>query len=293
MTLPQGPGFVEVNGLKLWYTVRGRGPICLVPSPGWGFSSDLYQRTLLKLCDDLTLVFIDSRGCGRSEKPPSTKDYRYLDFSKDLEGIRLALGAEKVWILGHSHAGVMAMRYAADYPAGAAGLFLVGTHAESDAEYGADVERRKKLRAHEEWYQEVDWDAVDTAQQLSDGLRTTLPLYFHDLAKMKDSQEDMDASTSSIHPWRGWRDSEAFSVHVLDQLPKIKCPTLLVVGEDDFVCSPMNSKRIQERVAGSEMSVISECGHFPWLEKPEPFFSIVRDFLGRRGRDHSGGKEVA
>lgn len=275
--------FSEIDGLKLWYTVRGRGPVCLVPSPGWGFSSDLYQRTLPKLCDDLTLVFIDSRGCGRSQQPPTTNDYRYSDFAKDLEGIRRALGAEKVWILGHSHAGVMAMRYAADYPDRAAGLLLVGTYAETDAEYESDVDRRKKKRAHEPWYKEVDWDAFETAQDLSEGLRAALPLYFHDFAKMTAAMGDIHASTYSIHPYHGWRDSENYGVHMLEQLPKIKCPTLLLVGEDDFVCSPMNSKRIQERVAGSEMSVIPSCGHFPWLERPEPFFSIVGNFLKRRG----------
>jgi len=282
-TLPQGPGFIEVDGLKLWYTVHGRGPVCLVPSPGWGFSSDLYQRTLLKLCDDLTLVFIDSRGCGRSQQPLSTNDYRYLDFAKDLEWIRRALGVGKVWILGHSHAGVMAMRYAADYSNGTAGLLLVGTYAETDAEYNADVELRKKKRAHEPWYKEVDWDGFETAQDLTEGLHAALPLYFHNFSKMTQALEAIGASTCSIHPWHGWRDSEGCSVHVLGLLPKIRCPTLLVVGEEDFVCSPMNSKRIQELVAGAEMSVIPSCGHFPWLEQPESFFSIIARFLRRHG----------
>lgn len=282
LRLPDGYGFIEVDGLKLWYTVQGQGPVCLVPSPGWGLGSDLYQRTLRTLCADMTLVFIDSRGCGRSQAPPSTNDYRYSDFAMDLEGIRRELRLPKVWVLGHSHAGVIAMRYAADYPDGAAGLILIGTLAETDADYGADVERRKKLRAHEPWYKNVDWDAIKTAQELSEGLRTALPLYFHDFAKMTAALEDIGPLDCMIHPYHGWRDSEKFGVHELEQLPKIKCPTLLIAGEDDFVGSPMNSRRIVERVAGSEMAVIARCGHFPWIEQPKPFYSIVGDFLGRR-----------
>jgi proline iminopeptidase len=280
-TPPQGPGIAEVAGLKLWYTVRGRGPVCLVPSPGWGCSSDLYQRTLARLCDGLTLVFLDSRGCGRSERPSTTSEYRFSNFASDLEGVRRALGEEKIWILGHSHGGVMAMRYAADYPARAAGLLLIGTNAESDADYEADVDRRKNLRAHEPWFKNVDWDGIQTAQELADGMRAALPLYFHDLAKMTAAQEALDASAYSIHPYHGWRDSEAFGVHELERLPLIKCPTLLVVGEDDFVCSPMHSRRIQGLVDGAEVSVIRRCGHFPWLEQPEPFYSAVEGFLDR------------
>lgn len=271
-----------VNGLKLWYTTRGRGPVCLVPSPGWGYSSDLYQRTLLGLADDLTLVFIDSRGCGRSQQPAATTSYRFSDFAGDLDGIRHALGEEKVWVLGHSHAGVMAMRYAADFPERVSGLILAGTYAETDAEYEADVAARKKKRSHEPWYKEVDWSALGTARELTEGLRAAMPLYFHDYAKMTAALPDIESSTCSIHPYLGWRDSESFGAHELERLSRIKCPALLVVGEDDFVCSPLNSKRIQDRVAGSEMSVIPRCGHFPWIEQPEAFFPVVRDFLRRR-----------
>lgn len=278
---PQGPGVAEVNGLKLWYAVRGKGPVCLVPSPGWGYSSDLYQRTLARLCSEITMVFLDSRGCGRSQQPATTAEYRYADFANDLDGMRRALGEEKIWILGHSHAGVMALRYASDFPERTAGLLLIGTYAESDAEYEADVERRTALRAHEPWFKTVDWNAFKTAQDLADGMNTALPLYFHDYAKLTAARKDLDASIYTIHPYHGWRDSEAFGVHELERLPKIKCPTLLVVGEDDFVCSPMNSKRIQERVGGAEMTVIPRCGHFPWLEQPETFYSAIEDFLRR------------
>ena len=279
--MKQGPGTVKVNGLDIWYRVQGQGPVCLVPSPGWGFSVDCYTRTLTALSDRLTLVFIDSRGCGRSQRPPATTDYRYTDIASDLEGIRRALGIDMVWVLGHSHAGVVAMRYALDYPTAVAGLLLIGTYAESDAAHDEEVARRKALRHKEPWFREVDWNSIASDQDLADGLMTALPLYFHDYAKLQVCLPDITASTYKVHPYHGWRDSEKFSVHMLDRLSAIKCPTLLIAGEDDFVCPPMDSRRIQEMVAGSELHLLPECGHFSWLEQPQGFFPLVREFLAR------------
>lgn len=277
----EGPATVEVNGLRLWYSVRGRGPVCLVPSPGWGMSVDFYVETLGALSDVLTLVFIDSRGSGRSQRPLSTAEYRYADFASDLEGIRRHLGAPKIWILGHSMGGILAMRYALDHPDASAGLVLVGTFAQGDKAYGEEVARRKALRASEPWYKTVDWDAIKSDQDLAVALSDVLPLYFHDFGRMAEYRARLASTAYSSHAYRGWQDSEGGTVSLLDSLGAIQCPTLLVVGESDFVCAPMNSERIHRQVKNSEMVVLLQAGHFPWVERPAPFFQAVRDFLFR------------
>lgn len=272
---------VEVNGLRLWYSVKGRGPFCLIPSPGWGMSVDLYGATLGELSDVMTLVFIDSRGSGRSQRPSSTREYRYSDFAMDIEGIRLHLGAPKVWILGHSMGGILGMRYALDFPSAAAGLLLVGTFAQGDKAYGDEVARRKALRASEPWYKEVDWDAIKDDQDLAVALSHALPLYFHEYERMPEYRAIMASTTYASHAYRGWQDSEGGTVNILPSLGAIQCPTLLVVGESDFVCAPMNSERIHARIKKSEMVVLPQAGHFPWIERPEPFYRTIRDFLSK------------
>lgn len=283
ISLKQGPGKVVVNGLELWYTVRGTGPVCFVPSPGWGLSVDEYVSTLSDLAETLTLVFIDSRGSGRSQRPPTTKEYRYADFSSDMECVRRSLGIGPIWVLGHSLGGVLAMQFALDNPAAVAGLLLVDTYGESDSEYRAEVERRRCLKAHEPWFKRVDWPAVRTDEQLMAAVLETLPLYFHDYRKMQESLDKFSGGTCSIHAYQGWRDSEACEVHLLPRLPAIRCPTLLIAGENDFICSPMNSERIQGRISRSELKIVREAGHFPWIEQPADFFQAVKDFVNHAG----------
>ena len=103
--LENGEFTARLNGLELWYKVSGAGPVCLFPAPGWGPSSDLYLRTLNPLENLFTIVYLDTRGSGRSQQPPQRMDYKYGQFSADLEALRLHLGQKQVWVMGHSMGG--------------------------------------------------------------------------------------------------------------------------------------------------------------------------------------------
>lgn len=75
---PNGAYTARINGLNLWYKISGTGPVCIAPTPGWGPGSDLYFRTLTPLEELFTLVYLDTRGSGRSEKPKwSTDAHRF------------------------------------------------------------------------------------------------------------------------------------------------------------------------------------------------------------------------
>src|ERR1035441_2713030 len=69
--LQNGEFTAQINGIKMWYKVSGTGPVCLMPSPAWGLSSDLYIKTLKPMEKIFTMVYHDSRACGRSDPAPS------------------------------------------------------------------------------------------------------------------------------------------------------------------------------------------------------------------------------
>jgi hypothetical protein len=61
-SLQPGEFTTQLNGLKLWHKISGSGPVCLMPTPGWGPSSDLYFRTLQPL---ETPLFLERLGLGK------------------------------------------------------------------------------------------------------------------------------------------------------------------------------------------------------------------------------------
>jgi pimeloyl-ACP methyl ester carboxylesterase len=63
-------------------------------------------------------------------------------------------------------------------------------------------------------------------------------------------------------------------------LPKIKCPTIVVCGRDDAATPLFMSEEIAAAIEGSELIVIEQCGHLITMEKPEETNAILRKWLG-------------
>jgi pimeloyl-ACP methyl ester carboxylesterase len=68
--------------------------------------------------------------------------------------------------------------------------------------------------------------------------------------------------------------------NVRDRLSEIQVPALLVWGREDRITPPEVGVRFHARIPDSELVILSECGHAPMLEQPEPFAAAVRAWLG-------------
>ena len=68
------------------------------------------------------------------------------------------------------------------------------------------------------------------------------------------------------------RDQQSF-------LSKIKCPTLLLCGEQDQICLPKRHKFMAELIEGAKLTIIKNAGHLPTLEQPEATNEALRAWL--------------
>lgn len=64
-----------------------------------------------------------------------------------------------------------------------------------------------------------------------------------------------------------------------DRLTKIKCPTILVSGQEDSVCPLRLHKEMNGLIPNSQLSVINHCGHLSTIEQPEIVTSILKSWL--------------
>lgn len=282
--LQQGEFKTRLNGIDLWYRVSGRGPACLAPSPAWGASSDYLFRSLEPLEELFTMVYVDTRGTGRSERPKAPEAYGWADLTADLEALRDHLEQALLWLMGHSYAGAQAMQYALQHPEHVQGLMLVDTHAADDQEYQVDMIQRSHARQHESWYREAAqaWDAEPrTDADLEQMLEAVLPFYFVDQEKRERNMATFAAMSASIQAWRSVSQRSPFSL--VDRLSEIQASTLIVVGAGDFICSPRQAQRLHRGLPNSKLLLIEEAGHFPWMEQPEAFYGGIRQFLPSLG----------
>ena len=61
-------------------------------------------------------------------------------------------------------------------------------------------------------------------------------------------------------------------------LKKLAIPTLIIHGKNDIVPVAV-AETIHECLVDSELVLIDECGHFPYVEQPDTFFNKIRAFL--------------
>ncbi|HKW59925.1 MAG TPA: alpha/beta hydrolase, partial [Candidatus Dormibacteraeota bacterium] len=161
-----------------------------------------------------------------------------------------------------------------------------------DGDGAADADMRARRRSGESWFSSAYAALISEERMTSDSefkahMAKILPFYFADVAKIE--QFDFDRETFSAEADMMMSvNKESFSHGVLDRLPALDLPAVIAVGDDDFVCSPVQAMRIHLPLKGSKLVIVDDAGHFPWLENPAMFYTSLESALQRVGAISAG-----
>ena len=266
----------HLNDTEIFYLETGEGLPCLVMHGGLGFDHSALHPWLDPLGDLLRLVYYDHRGNGRSGRPPS-ETITFEQLCSDADALRGHLGFEEVCVLGHSFGGFVALEYALRYPQRISHLILLNTAPTLD--YGEEIEANARRKgATQEQLEALDASAEDEAESWR-LWKLIEPLYFHafdaDLAErvMGKTVLSVEAAEAGDALVEGWG--------LTPRLGQIFAPTLILVGQDDFITPPSQARLMHERIPNSELVVFENSGHYTHVEEPAAFFEVVRGWLGR------------
>lgn len=118
--------YYEVNGKKLYTVSFGNGePLFFIAGGPGGTHYGL--RSFDTLSADFTLVYFDGYGRGKSDTSANVNDYSLEGDIDDLEGLRVAMGFDKINVLGHSYGGLVAQGYAIKYPKSVSHLIVANS----------------------------------------------------------------------------------------------------------------------------------------------------------------------
>jgi proline iminopeptidase len=267
----------DINGTTLFYEIDGAGPPCLVLH-GLGVDHS-YLKSLGPLAARRQLVLYDHRGCGRSGRP-SLDTLAMEQVADDAAALADHLGFDRFDVLGHSYGGFVAQELAIRHPDRVAALILVAT---TPGQLGTD-EQPDEQEQGPATPPEVE-AALSSAPATDEEYGAThIALLRHYLHKrdpatveplFADTVYSASAMVRCLQVLGGWSS--------IDRLGLITAPTLLVVGRHDVFTSFPQSYRIGRRIPDAEVVVMEDVGHFPWLEDPGTFFSLVGDWLDRKG----------
>jgi proline iminopeptidase len=284
LQLPGGEGTAPGHDdVQLHYRVSGQGPV-LIAHPGGPGTSAAFLGDLAGLDEVATIVWLDPRGTNASTAPADAAAYTLADYAADVDALRQHLGLDRFALLGFSHGGMVAMRYAIDHSDHLSQLILLDTAPALDAVAMERVVAAMDRRQDEPWYAEVrpllDADEVEaTDEEAMATMLAILPMYFHrwdETAKRFTATLTGAGFHSRVGP--AWAEEEA-TMDLRPELGGIAAPTLVVVGEDDFICDEVSAREMAEAIPGARLATIPEAGHFPWVEQPAAFRAALDRFL--------------
>jgi proline iminopeptidase len=267
------------DAAELYYEAIGDGLPVLVMHGGLGLDHSYFRPWLDELGDVARLLYYDHRGNGRSTEPSDWSMIDHGSWARDADGMRQLLAAERVVVMGHSYGGFLALEYALLYPHRVAGLILCNTAAVIDY---ADVVLANAAARARGGEVAVLMDALSAPaaddSMVRDWWRGILPLYFH-----QPDEQLMDEVASRIHyRSHAWNRSMVLrqSFDLLDRLPEVSQPTLVLTGQHDWLMPPREaSERLVAGLPNCRGVTFAESGHFPWMEEPETFIAVVRAWL--------------
>jgi proline iminopeptidase len=276
---------VQIGDVKLFFDVEGaklvpegssmrERPTLLLLHGGPGFDHSSFKPLFSALADTAQVVYLDHRGNGRSD--PSTRDRWTLDrWGDDIRAFCEALEIERPIVLGQSFGGMVAMAYATRHPDHPAKLILSSTSARMRLDRVLDVFERlggEEARNAAEAY----WS--DPGQEtLPDYARICFPLYSR-------TPQDSDAARRTVWNFEvmfEFGGGEDRTMNFLPALQQVRCPTLVLVGEDDPITPVGDAEDMAAALPAGlvELQRFPGCGHGVFRDSPAAGLDAIRQFI--------------
>jgi proline iminopeptidase len=272
--------FADLNGVQLYYDVQGAGPPLMLMHGGLGFDHSYFRPWLGPLSEQMQLVYYDHRGNGRSTPLQDFNGIDHATWADDADALRRHLGHDKIFLLGHSCGGFVALEYALRYNRHLAGLILCCTTPAMD--YPEIVMTNAQAKATSEQLPVVAQmfsTPLVSDDDFRNGLMSIFSLYFKHynssigegiVNAMHLNYRALNYALSTWFP----------SVNFLPRLHEISVPTVIIGGREDWIMPPaQGAARLHAGIRKSQMVIFEESGHCPFVEERDRFNKVISDWI--------------
>jgi pimeloyl-ACP methyl ester carboxylesterase len=248
--------YLDRDGVCIYYEQRGAGPAVLL-SHGYSASARMWQGQMEALSDSYHMIGWDMRGHDRSDSPDDPSLYSHVASIADMAAVLDACGVGRAIIAGLSLGGFMSLAFHLAHPARTEALMLFDTgpgYKNDDGRAG--------------WNRLADSMAVAYEKK---GLAAAGASAEVSLAHHRSAQGLAHAARGMLAQADG---------RVIESLPSIAVPTLVLVGENDTQFRP-SADYMAAKIPGAEKVILEQAGHAANIDQPAAFNAAVRAFLDR------------
>ncbi|MEB2784895.1 alpha/beta fold hydrolase [Algoriphagus persicinus] len=262
---------INVNGVDIFYTDQGIGEETIVFSHGLLWSHKMFRDQIEFLQSRFRVIAYDHRGQGQSEV---TGPFDMDTLSQDAAELIKRLCDGPVHFAGLSMGGFIGLRLASRFPKLIKTLILLETSANSEPL--ENLAKYKTLNGLVKWFGIMPLVAgkvmkiLFAESWLNDSLNAEKIDYWK--SELKSNKRSISVAVEGVIYRKG----------VEDELSKITCPTMIIVGDEDVATTPVKAKFIQMGIPKSKLHSIPGAGHSSSIEKPKEINRLIGDWLIER-----------
>ena len=276
---PDDSGYVERDGVKLFYEVYGSGEPTVFLLPTWSIiHSRHWKMQIPYLARHCRVLTFDGRGNGRSDRPTEPEAYLEREFAADALAVMDATETERAVIIGFSMGAQRALLLAAEHPERVEAAVFVGP---SYPGGGTPLPERSVYS----WEDELDTDEGWAKYNKHYWLREYESFVRFFMSRMFTEPHSTKPTEDAV----GWARETTGETLVLTQggleaeeawelARRVTCPVLVVHGEEDALVSVTRGIALAEHTGG-QVAVLEGSGHAPHVRDPVKVNLLLRDFV--------------
>jgi pimeloyl-ACP methyl ester carboxylesterase len=284
---------VDLAGGRLaeWEAIGSGEPLLWIEG-GPGFPAHLGRPDVVLLADRFRGHLVNAPGSGRTSVPADPEGYSLPGHVAFFDEVRRALGLGPVTVMGHSWGGLVAAALAALVPEAVTRLIVIDGYAGGGSvdPAAAKAERERALDRLRDrpWFaaalaSDVDVGplTVGSEEDLVRGWDPCWPLIFAEpdhepaLGHVARIRRELRAHLPVLAAWATRFEADDHR----PLLATVTCPTLVLVGEHDYICGPVWAREIAGAIPGSRCVEIPGAGHVPQYEAPAVLRATIDDWL--------------
>ncbi|HLJ47958.1 MAG TPA: proline iminopeptidase-family hydrolase [Bryobacteraceae bacterium] len=293
-------GYVDANGVLIYYQSFGQGPPLMLVHGGPGASHDYFLPYIAPLARHNRLIFIDERGSGKSQKLDDPAGYTVEAMVEDVEAVRKELNLGKMTLLGHSYGGVLAQAYALKYQQNLSKLILCSTFYSTSKMNEVFQKQLAAMPAElREKIQKLEKDGLfgkgkdfEKNRYPTDYMNAAWGEGYFQYLYQRRPDPNYDPVANGVMSWDLYRemwgshgefviDGNLKSVEYGDRITSIKVPTLITAGDHDE-CDPSLARYMADKIIGSKLFIVPQSGHMTFVDQPDLFIKTLTDFLAAK-----------
>lgn len=254
----------DLRGESIVYRRAGRGPAVLLMH-SLGTSSAIWRSTMEVLAETRTVVAMDCRGhAGSSNRGGFTLD----NIARDALALMTALGFERFAYVGISMGGLIGVTLNAMAPERLTAMVLADSYASVGPNGPARLTATRIALAG----QSMEAFAASYVEQT---LRAQTPPSTRVATTAQIAAMTSDNYLQTL--------SSILLADVSLELALVRCPTLVLVGEEDQRTPLKMAQQLVDGIHGAELRIVAQAAHLAVLDNPMEFDATVAEFLARTG----------